>query len=408
MSRSAASKHIAIIGGGPAGLIAAEILSAAGLHVTVYDHKPSVARKFLMAGRGGLNLTHSEDLQKFLTRYGTAQDFLRDAIEQFSPVDMLAWCEGLGERTFVGSSGRVFPKSFKASPLLRAWLTRLQNNNVQFKLGHHWQGWDNQNHLIFTDASNQSITVQADAMLLALGGASWPRLGSDGSWVEILKQHNIPITPLQPANCGFVVAWSDLFRARYAGQQLKSITITFDNHTVQGDATITENGIEGGVIYALSSSLRNAIAKHAYATLQMDLRPGLTLDALTEKLRHRRGGLSFTNYLRKAGLSPTAIGLLMEQPDRKALIDFTPEQLAARIKALKLRLIATFPIERAISTAGGVKLDAVTDHFMLKTKPGVFIAGEMLDWEAPTGGYLLQACFATAVRAATGIKNFLS
>ena len=406
---TSSSSHIAIIGGGPAGLMSAEVLATAGHSVTIYDRKSSVGRKFLMAGRGGLNLTHSEELEKFITRYGAAASRLAPVIEAFPPSALRAWCEGLGQEVFVGTSGRVFPKSFKASPLLRAWLGRLQTLGVRFVAGQCWQGWDENGHLVFVDDQDVRTTVNAAATILALGGASWPKLGSDGSWTKILAGQGIAITPLRPANCGFAVRWSDIFRDRYAGQPLKSIVLNFGGHKVPGEIMIAKNGIEGGPVYALSAAIRDEVEENGVATVHLDLRPNVKFDEYTKKLDTPCGALSFTNCLRKyGGLSPVEIGLLMERPDRKTLSSLPPEKLASLIKNFPLQLRRPFPIERAISTAGGIALDEVDDCFMLKNKPGVFAVGEMLDWEAPTGGYLLQACFSTAVAAAGGVKAFLA
>lgn len=397
-------KQIAVIGGGPAGLMAAEILANAGQKVTIYEQKPSMGRKFLMAGRGGLNITHSEDLEKFLTRYGSAEEKLTPHIQNFTPQDLQKWCADLGEKTFIGSSGRVFPESFKTSPLLRAWIKRLEEQGVEFKMRSVWQGWDDQNRSVI----NQT-PIEADAIILALGGASWPKLGSDGKWVDILKKNNIEITRLRPANCGFEVAWSDIFRDRFAGTPLKSVTLSFKDKTIQGEIMINTHGVEGGAIYALSAPLRDEIEQQGQAILNLDLRPGLTLEELTKRLQKPRQRQSLTTYLQKAAaLSPVAIGLLMELPERKELNDYKPEKLAALIKYFSLKLTAPFSIERAISTAGGISWDAFDKNFMLKNKPGVFIAGEMLDWEAPTGGYLLQATFSTAIAAANGALNWLA
>ena len=394
---------IAIIGGGPGGLMAAEVLATAGLPVTVYERKPTLGRKFLLAGRGGLNLTHSENLDIFMTRYGTAAERLRPAIENFPPSALRTWCEGLGQPTFTGSSGRVFPESFKASPLLRAWRARLDSLGVRFALQKQWMGWDNDENLVF----NNTETVKPAVTILALGGASWPRLGADGSWVEILKQQQIPVTPLCPANCGFVVEWSEIFRSRFAGQPIKPVTLSFGAEKIQGEMMVTEKGIEGGVLYALSAPLRNEISKNGAATLTLDLRPGVSSADLARRLSEPHGTLSFSNFLRKAGgLSSIAVALTREIGG-KDVQTLSPTALATLIKALSLRLQAPFSIDRAISTAGGIALDALDDYFMLKNKPGVFAVGEMLDWEAPTGGDLLQATFSTAVCAAEGVIDFL-
>lgn len=384
---------IAIIGAGPAGLIAAEILSAAGVRITLYDRMPSVGRKLLMAGRGGLNLTHSEPLDAFLPRYGEARDKLTPMIEAFSPRDLIAWCEGLGQETFVGSSGRVFPKAMKASPLLRAWLARLQSQGVTIQTRATWLGWSDDGALRFAGAE----PVRADATLFALGGASWPKLGSDGLWSTALAARGVKLAPFAPSNVGFNVAWSPHFRDRFAGQPLKTIAIRHQDHEVRGEAMITEYGLEGGAIYALSSSLRDAVP----TTIHIDLRPSLTHNDINDKLARAKRGDSLSSTLRKTlGLTRLAISLLHENgaPPRE------PKQLAAHIKAVPIRLLAARGLERAISTAGGVSWDAVDDTLQLRAIPNTYVAGEMLDWEAPTGGYLLQACFATGVWAA---KNML-
>jgi uncharacterized flavoprotein (TIGR03862 family) len=405
MTLPPSSPQAAIIGGGPAGLIAAETLARAGVAVTVYDRMPSVGRKFLMAGRGGLNLTHSEDLGRFVARYAEAAPVLKPLIEAFRPEDLRAWCEGLGEATFVGSSGRVFPKAFKASPLLRAWLTRLEDLSVRFALRHRWQGWDANNALIFTDANGETVRVMPDATILALGGASWPRLGSDGAWTGILRSRDIPVAPLRPANMSFTLPWSELMRSRFEGEPLKRIALTFEGVTVKGEAVVTADGIEGGAVYALSAPLRDAIERQGSATLLLDLRPDLSQDALTKRLSAPRKGQSASTFLRKAaGLSPLSVALLRES---RPQLPSEPEALARLIKALPLTLTGTKSLERAISTAGGVPFSEVDEHLMLRRLPGVFVAGEMLDWEAPTGGYLLQATFATGIAAAKGALSFL-
>jgi uncharacterized flavoprotein (TIGR03862 family) len=389
-------KTIAVIGAGPAGLMAAEILSAAGLKITVYDRMPSVARKLLIAGRGGLNLTHSEPLDRFKARYGAAAARLAPIIDAFPPQALIEWAEALGQPVFVGSSGRVFPKTLKASPLLRAWLARLQAQGVQIKTRHDWQGWTKTGDLVFAN----DATAKADATILALGGASWPRLGSNGAWVEILTKRGVPITPLRPANMGFTVAWSDPFR-RFEGEPLKGIAVTFNGRTVRGEAMITKTGIEGGALYALSAPLREAIEGQGTATPTIDLRPDITQADLTAKLARPRGSDSLSNFLRKTiSLAPVAINLLRETHGTLATDAAT---LARQIKAAPLKLSGTQPIDRAISTAGGIKLDALDDDLMLRAMPNVYAVGEMLDWEAPTGGYLLQATFATAVTAARAI-----
>jgi uncharacterized flavoprotein (TIGR03862 family) len=387
---------IAIIGAGPAGLMAAEILSAAGLKVTVYDRMPSVARKLLIAGRGGLNLTHSEPLDRFKARYGAAAPRLAPVIDAFPPQALIDWAEALGQPTFVGSSGRVFPKTLKASPLLRAWLARLQAQGVQIKTRHDWQGWTKTGDLVFAN----DATAKADATILALGGASWPRLGSNGAWVEILTKRGVPITPLRPANMGFTVAWSDPFR-RFEGEPLKGIAVTFNGRTVRGEAMITKTGIEGGALYALSADLREGIAAQGAATPTIDLRPDVTHADLAAKLARPRASDSLSNFLRKTiSLAPVGINLLRETHGTLAADVPT---LARQIKSAPLKLTGTQPIDRAISTAGGIKLDALDEDLMLRAMPNVYAVGEMLDWEAPTGGYLLQATFATGAQAARAI-----
>ena len=373
--------------------MAAECLAQAGRAVDVYDRMPSVGCKFQLAGRGGLNLTHSEPLARFLDRYGPARDALAPAIEAFPPDALRAWCAGLGHETFVGSSGRVFPRSFKATPLLRAWLGRLAGLGVRFHMGHRWVGWDDAGALRFAAASGEVLVCPA-ATVLALGGASWPRLGSDGGWVELLRARGVVVNALRPANCGFLHAWSPVFRERFAGEPLKRIAATFGGVTVLGEAMLTEDGIEGGVIYALSRTLRDAIDAEGSATLLLDLRPDLDAAALAQRLGGH--GQSLANALRKGGLAPAAAGLVRE-------VD-AAGPLAERVKSLPLRLVGARPIERAISSAGGVALAELDAGFMLRRLPGVFVAGEMLDWEAPTGGYLLQAAFSTGVTAARAIN----
>lgn len=398
----------AIVGGGPAGLIAAEVLARAGCAVTIYDQMPSLGRKFLLAGRGGLNLTHSEELPQFLTRYGHIAPLLRNAIEAFPPSALRAWCEGLGQTTFVGSSGRVFPSSFKTSPLLRAWLRRLADLNVGFAPRHRWAGWDSAGKLRFTHAS-QDVLVAPDVTVLALGGASWPRLGSDARWVEILEARGIAIAPLRPSNCGFIVPWSDAFR-RFEGQPLKRIAITFADRTVRGEAIVTRDGLEGGAIYALSAPLRTAIESTGQAMVTIDLRPDVPASALAQRLATVHRKQSLANSLRKAAkLPPVATGLLHESAvsSGRPVAALNVEDLAALIKAVPVRLVGVRPIATAISTAGGVPFGELDEHFMLRQCPGVFVAGEMLDWEAPTGGYLLQATFATGMAAGRGALAWL-
>jgi uncharacterized flavoprotein (TIGR03862 family) len=405
LSAGAKPARIAVIGGGPGGLMAAEVLARQGHAVTIYERMPSPGRKFLMAGRGGLNLTHSEPLDVFLARYGTAAARLTPAIQRFPPDALRAWCHGLGIETFVGTSGRVFPKTLKASPLLRAWLARLGSLGVTLAARHSWTGFAEHGTLTFIDPRGEPVSVVADAVLLALGGASWPRLGSDGGWRAPLAAKGVTIAPLRPANCGFLVAWSAHMR-RFAGAPLKRIALAVNGQSVRGEAVITEAGIEGGAVYALSSSLRETIAANGRTTLALDLRPDLSADALATRLARPRGRQSLSNHLRKAAaLSPVAIALLREaRPDLPA----DPATLAQHIKAVPLTLTGTAPIGRAISTAGGIAFEEIDDAFMVRQLPGVFVAGEMLDWEAPTGGYLLQAVFSTAVAAAEGMERWLT
>ncbi len=375
--------------------MAAERLAEAGLAVTVYDRMPSVGRKLLIAGRGGLNLTHSEPLPRFLGRYGAARRVLAPAVEAWTPNALRAWCAGLGQDTFVGSSGRVFPVAFKATPLLRAWLQRLGRQGVQVRTGWRWTGWDG-GALRFA-TPNGAAEVAADATVLALGGASWPRLGSDGAWTETLQAQGIAVTRLRPANCGFLHPWSPVFRERFAGMPLKRITLTFEGETVAGEAVLTQDGIEGGAIYALSRPLRDAIDREGSATPLLDLRPDLDAAALAARLGGP--GQSLANALRKAGLSPAAGGLVREVGGTAPL--------AQRVKTLPLRLVGTTGLDRAISSAGGIALAELDGAFMLRRRPGVFACGEMLDWEAPTGGYLLQGAFSTGRAAAEGALAWL-
>jgi uncharacterized flavoprotein (TIGR03862 family) len=369
---------------------------------------PSAGRKFLMAGRGGLNLTHSEALPAFLTRYGAAATLLAPAIDAFPPDRLRQWSEALGQPTFVGSSGRVFPQAFKASPLLRAWLRRLDAMGVQFAFRHRWTGWDDEGRLLFQTADGQR-TVEASATVLALGGGSWPRLGSDGAWVDTLEAKGVTISPLRPANCGFTVTWSNIFRNRFEGQPLKGIELSFGPHRVRGEAIITRTGIEGA-IYALSRDLREAIAVSGQAALNIALRPELKMDELIARLSTPKGKQTYSNFLRKAvHLSPVAIGLLQEAAiaSGASLSSLSTVNLAGLINAVPLRLTGTAPIGRAISTAGGISFAELDGDFMIRRLPGVFASGEMLDWEAPTGGYLLQASFATGAAAGQAVLKWL-
>lgn len=393
------SRNIAIIGAGPTALIAAEELAAHGHRVSIYDRMPSPARKLLIAGRGGLNITHSEPLERFLTRYGAAADWLAPAIHAFPPEALRAWCEGLGEETFIGSSGRVFPRSMKAVRLLRAWLKRLEQMGVTYHPRYQWTGWEGDALQFTTPQGTRHVT--ADTTLLALGGASWPRLGSQGDWVDILAAAQIALAPLQPANCGFLVAWSDYFHERFSGVPLKPLAVIHEGISIRGEAMLTAQGIEGGVIYAHSAAIRNAIARDGHTTITLDLRPEMPQDALEQKLA-ARGNKSLASFLRSNGFPPLVSALLREVP-------FPPTtSLAAQLKSLPLTLTGTSSIARAISTAGGITRDALDDGYMLTARPGVFAAGEMLDWEAPTGGYLLQACFSTGIAAAQGMLRYMA
>jgi len=406
---SSGPNHVAVIGAGPAGLMAAEVLAQGGVGVTVFDAMPSAGRKLLMAGRGGLNLTHSEQFAAFLARYREAVPRLEAAISAFPPNRLREWSEALGQPTFVGSSGRVFPESFKASPLLRAWLRRLDAQGVQFAFRHRWLGWDERGRLLFQNPDGERA-VEARATVLALGGASWPRLGSDGIWIELLAARGVVISPLRPANCGFAVNWSDIFRDRFEGQPLKGVEFCFRAQAIRGEAIVTRGGIEGGAIYALSAELRDTIATSGAAELLVALRPDLGTAELVARLSAPRGKQSFSNFLRKAaGLSPVAIGLVQEaaMASGRSPASLAPKDLAELINAVPIRLTGTAPIARAISTAGGIALDELDKDFMLRRLPGVFAAGEMLDWEAPTGGYLLQASFATGAAAGSGALGWL-
>uniref|UniRef100_UPI00030C472A TIGR03862 family flavoprotein n=1 Tax=Bradyrhizobium sp. (strain ORS 278) TaxID=114615 RepID=UPI00030C472A len=389
--------------------MAAEVLAAGGADVTVYDAMPSVARKFLMAGRGGLNLTHSEELEAFLARYREAADWLAPAVQGFAPQQLRDWCEALGQPTFVGSSGRVFPVAMKASPLLRAWLRRLDAHGARTELRHRWTGWDDQGRLIF-DTPNGPRAIAAEATVLALGGASWPRLGSDGGWVSILAARGVAIAPLRPSNCGFSVGWSDIFRDRFEGHPLKGIALSFGERSVRGEAVVTRDGIEGGAVYALSAELREAIALNGETVLHVALRPDLETPDLIRRLSAPRGKQSFSNVLRKVlQLSPVAIGLLQEaaKTQGQSLSSLPPERLAALVNDVPIKLTGIAGLARAISSAGGIAHDELDADYMLRRLPGVFAAGEMLDWEAPTGGYLLQASFATGVAAGRGVLKWL-
>jgi uncharacterized flavoprotein (TIGR03862 family) len=396
--------RVAVIGGGPAGLMAAETLVAGGVEVDLYDRMPSVGRKFLLAGRGGLNLTHSEPREAFLARYGERQRDIEPLLAAFGPDDLRTWGEGLGVDTFVGSSGRVFPKEMKAAPLLRAWLHRLRQSGVHFHVRHRWRGWEG-DALCFE--TPEGITrVRADAVILALGGGSWSKFGSDGAWVPIMAGRGIPVAPLKPANCGFDVGWSDHFRGSHAGEPVKSVALEWAGERRRGEFVITETGVEGSLIYGFSAVLRDAIERSGAAEIRLDLMPDWALARLVKEIAHPRGARSLSSHLQsRVGLKGVKTALLREVLDAEAFAD--PGCLAAAIKSLSLRLVAPRPLEEAISSAGGVEFAALDERLMVRALPGVFCAGEMLDWEAPTGGYLLTACFAAGRVAGKGALDWL-
>lgn len=402
---------VAVIGGGPAGLMAAEVLAASdqNLHVTVYERMPSVGRKFLMAGRGGLNLTHSENLADFMERYGTRKDVLAPIIEALPPERLRTWCENLGQETFVGSSGRVFPRAMKASPLLRAWLQSLGSKGVAIRVRHRWQGFETDGGLVFTTPGGV-LNVHADATVLALGGGSWARLGSDGAWVGKLAEAGVDVAPLEASNCGVLVEWSERYRTQFEGQPIKRIGLTLGRRRVRGEAVVTARGLEGGAVYALSATVRDALAEGEEPILSVDLRPDLDAEKLSGQLSSPRGKQSLSTFLRKgARLSPVAIGLMHESQlaSPRKLGDLSSGELAKLIKGVPIAIGGLAPIDRAISTSGGVKFESVGPDLMTVAVPGVFIAGEMLDWDAPTGGYLLQASMASGAAAARGVLDWL-
>ena len=401
----------AIVGAGPAGLMAAEALVAAGVSVDVYERMPSAGRKLLMAGKGGLNLTHSEPLERFLGRYGARRARVEPWLRDFGPDALRAWVTSLGVDTFVGTSGRVFPEEMKAAPLLRAWLRRLRAAGVRIHVRHRWHGWAEDGSLRFETPEGER-RVRADAAVLALGGASWPQLGSDGAWVTPLAARGVEVAPLAPANCGFEVAWSAHFRSRFAGQPLKALIASYADahgliHRRQGEFVVTDYGIEGSLVYALSAPLREAIAAHGSTTLTLDLAPGHDAARLASELSSPRGARSMASHIQsRTGLKGVKTGLLREIVPADAFHD--PARLAAAIKALPLKLERPRPVTEAISTAGGVAFEALGAGLMIQGIPGVFCAGEMLDWEAPTGGYLLTACFATGRAAGLGAAAWLA
>ncbi len=396
---------IIVVGGGPAGLMAADVVSAAGHPVIVFERMPTLGRKFLMAGRGGLNLTTAEPIDKLLTRYGAAAEFLGQAVAAFPPEALIAFAADLGQETFIGSSGRVFPKAMKASPLLRAWLARLAHRNVDIRLRHTWIGLDGDGRALFQGPDGAPIAVAASAIVLALGGGSWPRLGSDGKWVEILSEMGVSTAPLTSANAGLEIAWSDHFRTGFAGHPLKRIAVGAGGAMIRGEAVVTTRGLEGGALYALNPDLRKALAAGS-AKLTIDLRPDLDLATLAERLRRRKDKLSVSSWLRRTvQLSPAGIALL-----REVAGPALPEDrfdLARLIKGVAVPVTGLGHLDRAISSAGGIALPEVDSNLMLASHPGVFVAGEMLDWEAPTGGYLLQGCFSTGHAAGRGVLRHL-
>ncbi|MEL0166901.1 MAG: TIGR03862 family flavoprotein [Pseudomonadaceae bacterium] len=409
-TRTTDTRSIAIIGGGPAGLMAAEVLSTAGLSVDLYDAMPSVGRKFLLAGVGGMNITHSEPAIPFLSRYREASPWVGQWLAEFDADALRSWIHSLGIDTFVGSSGRVFPTDMKAAPLLRAWLKRLRERGVHLHTRHRWLGWDDSGALRFSTPDGE-INVRATATLLALGGGSWARLGSDGSWAPLLSARGVDVRSLRPSNCGFISQWSAFLSERFAGQPLKQIIASTqspagESISRRGEAILTRDGLEGSLIYALSAALREQLEHDDKAALTLDLAPDHTQEQLQQALGQPRKGQSLSNLLRKkAGLDGVKVALVHECLSKDVIAD--AGRLAAGIKALPITLSATRPLEEAISSAGGVCHSALDDRLMLKALPGTFCAGEMLDWEAPTGGHLLTACFASGHAAAVGIIDWL-
>ena len=402
--------RLAVIGGGPAGLMAAEIACAAGIEVHVFEAKGSVGRKFLIAGKGGLNLTHAEARPGFDARYRERESEIGAWLDDFDGDALREWARGLGIETYVGSSGRVFPLDRKAAPLLRGWVRRLKESGVQFHVHHRWTGWDAAGGLRFATSDGETI-LTADAVVLALGGGSWPQLGSDGAWVETLAARGIDIAPLQPANCGFDIGWSTFLSSKHAGAPLKPVIahwrdVAGTEHALQGECVLTETGIEGSLVYAIAADLRHAISRDGTATLHLDLVPGRDLQRLQRDLDKPRNGRSLGEHLRRqAGIDAVKAALLFEVLDKAALQDMS--RVAATLKRLPLRLLRPRPLAETISTAGGVRLETLDEALMLRQLPGVFCAGEMLDWEAPTGGYLLTACFASGLRAGRGAVAWL-
>jgi len=399
------NKSIAIIGGGPAGLMAAEIVSQHDVKVDVYEAMPSLARKFLMAGKSGLNLTHSEDYSIFITRYGNKQKEIVKHLANFKPEDLLAFAKELDVKTFVGSSGRVFPIEMKASPMLRAWIQRLHARGVTFHLRHRWSGWEDQ--LWVFETPTGIIKIKPNATILALGGASWPKLGSKGDWVPRLEQAGMRVKPFSPANCGFYVKWSTHFSEKFHGQPIKSVVLSFKDFKQQGEFVITKKGVEGSLIYSASAKLRDELTSTGQALLTLDLTPDTSIEKLTQALARPRGSTSISNHIRKTtGIQSVKLGLLYEFITKETFED--PNKLVKAIKAIHIPLVSPTPLSTAISCAGGISFEELDDHLMLRKMPGVFCAGEMLDWEAPTGGYLLSACFAMGRAAGNGALSWLS
>ncbi|MEW6164799.1 MAG: TIGR03862 family flavoprotein [Pseudomonadota bacterium] len=397
------SMRAIVVGAGPAGLMAAEVLADAGVAVEVYDAMPSAGRKFLMAGKSGLNLTHAEAFEAFAGRYGARRGWVEPWLRAFDAAALRDWARGLGVETFVGSSGRVFPADMKAAPLLRAWLHRLRAAGVRFHMRHRWLGWED-DALVF--ANGTKVSAGGTAVILALGGGSWAKLGSDGAWLPWLAARGVAIAPLRPANCGFDVRWSAHFRDKFAGQPVKSVVAAFGGKQRQGEFVVTQAGVEGSLIYSLSAALRDAIEADGTATLHLDLAPGKTQERLAAEITHPRGARSMSSHLQsRAGIAGVKAGLLRECVDKEVFAD--PARLAAAIKALPLPLAAPRPLDEAISSAGGVKAAALDARLMLAALPGVFCCGEMLDWEAPTGGYLLTACCASGRWAGQGALEWL-
>lgn len=405
------NRHVAIIGGGPAGLMAAETLAGQGVRVDVYDAMPSVGRKFLLAGRGGLNLTHTEPHIQFLSRYGSRSQAVAPWLQGFDAQALRDWVHALGHDTFVGTSGRVFPTDKKAAPLLRAWLHRLRESGVAFHVRHRWLDWAENNLLRFATPDGER-QIRADAVVLALGGGSWARLGSDGAWVPTLQAQGVPVAALQPANCGFEVGWSEHLRTRFGGQPIKSVVLNFTDTAgarfrKQGELMLTATGLEGGLIYAAAARLRDAITETGAATIYLDLAPGWELTRLTQEIAHPRGSRSLSSHLHsRVNIHGVKMALLREIGSAGDFAE--PARLAALIKALPIRLAAPRPLDEAISSAGGVMFDALDARGMLRMLPSVFCAGEMLDWEAPTGGYLLTACLAGGRAVGLGVLDWLA